>query len=152
MGELFQVHAADQFHGDERHAVGLAEMVGLDDVRVDQVGDELGLADEIFDEHLLARVIGPDDFDGDALDEIARAVLLGFINDAHAALKNFADDFIAEFVLDGEQRHARMVGNCPAKSSLAAAWHGKNRIFLIFSLAPRAHWILTRIKSGDFSD
>ena len=66
------------------------------------------------------REIGPDDLDGDALDEIARAALLGFIHDAHAALKNFADDFIAEFVLDGEQRHARMVGNCPAKSSLAA--------------------------------
>ena len=33
----------------------LAEMIGLDDVGVDQVGDELGLADEVLDEHLLAR-------------------------------------------------------------------------------------------------
>ena len=32
-------------------------------------------------------------------------MLLGFIHDAHAALKNFADDVVAEFVLDGEQRH-----------------------------------------------
>ena len=42
---------------DETNAVRLAQMIGLDDVGVDQVGDELGLADEIFDEHLLARVI-----------------------------------------------------------------------------------------------
>ena len=58
MGELLQIHAADQFHADETDAVGFAEMVGLDDVRVDQVGDELGLADEILDEHLLAGEIG----------------------------------------------------------------------------------------------
>ena len=108
-GELFEIHAADQFHGDEINAIGLAEMIGLDNVRVDQVGDELGLADEILDEHLLARVIGADDLDGNALHEIARAVLLGFINDAHAALKNFADDFVAELALDRKECHARMV-------------------------------------------
>ena len=90
-------------------------MVGLDNVRVDQVGDELGLADEILDEHLLAREIGPDDFDGDALDEILRAVLFGFIDNAHAALKDFAGDFVAKFVLDCEQRHARMLENWPCE-------------------------------------
>ena len=94
-------------------------MIGLDDVRVDQIRDELGLADEILDEHLLAGEIRADDLDGDALDEIARAVLLAFIDDAHAALKNFADDLVAKFVLDGEQRHARMVGNRPLMSSPA---------------------------------
>ncbi len=132
MRELFQVHAPDQFHRNESHAVRLAKLVGLDDVRVNQVGDELGLADKILEEHFLAGEIGADDFDGDAFDKSARAVLLGFIHDAHAALKNFADDFIAEFVLDGEKRHARMVGNCPAMSSLAAAWQRKNRIFFDF--------------------
>ena len=75
--ELLQIHAANQFHADETNAVGLAEMIGLDDVRVDQVGDELGLADEVLDEHLLAGEIRADDFDGHALDEFARAVLLG---------------------------------------------------------------------------
>ena len=118
-GELLQIHAADQFHGDETHAVRLAEMIGLDDVRVDQIGDELGLADEILDEHLLAGETGPDDFDGHAFDEIARAVLLALIDDAHAALKNLAGDFVAKFVLDGEQRHTWMVENCAVKSSPA---------------------------------
>ena len=117
MRELFKVHAADQFHGDERHAVRLAEMVGLDDVRMDQVGDEFGLADEVLNEHLLAREIGPYDLDGDTLDKLARAMLLGFVHDAHAALKYLADDLVAEFVLDGKQRHERMVGNCRPMSS-----------------------------------
>jgi hypothetical protein len=84
-------------------------MIGLDDVRVDQIGDELGLADEILDEHLLARVMGADDLDGDALGKIARAVLLGFIDNPHAALKDFADDFVVKLALDGEKRHWRMV-------------------------------------------
>ena len=108
-GELLQIHAANQFHGDETNAVGFAEMIGLDDVRVDQIGDELGLADEILDEHLLARVMGADDLDGDALGEIARAVLLGFIDNPHAALKDFADDFVLKLALNGEERHGRMV-------------------------------------------
>ena len=109
LGELFQVHPADQLHRDEVNSIRLAQVIGLDNVGVDQIRDELGLADEVFDEHLLAGEIGPDDLDGHALDEIARAALLGFIHDAHAALKDFADDFVAEFVLDGEERHVRMV-------------------------------------------
>ena len=84
-------------------------MIGLDDVRMDQIGNELGLADEILDEHLLAGVIGADDLDGHALHEITRAVLLGFINDPHAALKNFADDLVAKLALNRKKCHGRMV-------------------------------------------
>ena len=64
---------------------------------------------EILDEHLLARVMGADDLDGDALGEIARAFLLGFIDNPHAALKDFADDFVAKLALNGEECHGRMV-------------------------------------------
>jgi hypothetical protein len=115
--ELLEVHPADQFHADETNAVVVTEMIGLDDVRVDQVGDELGLADEVLDEHLLAGVIRTDDLDGHALDEVARAVLLRLEHDAHAAFKNFADNFVAEIALDFEQRHAWIVGNLASKSS-----------------------------------
>lgn len=103
LGELFEVDAADQLHGDVIGAARLSEVVGLDDVGVDEVGDELGLADEIFDERLLVGVALADDFDGDALDEAARALLLGLIDDAHAALENFADHFVAQFAVDGEE-------------------------------------------------
>ncbi len=106
LGELFQVDAADQFHGDEEHAARLAQMVGLDDVGMDQVRDEFGFADEIVDELFLVGVILADDLDGDALDEVARAVLLGLIDDAHAAFKNLADDLVAEIAFDGEQSHS----------------------------------------------
>jgi hypothetical protein len=84
-------------------------MVGLDDVRVDQIGDKLGLADEILDEHLLARVMGADDLDGDALDEITRTFLLSFIDNPHAALKDFADDFVVKLALNCKECHGRMV-------------------------------------------
>ena len=66
-------------------------------------------SDEILDEHLLARVMGADDLDGDAFDEIARAFLLGFIDNPHAALKDFADDFVVKLALNCEECHGRMV-------------------------------------------
>jgi len=119
MRELFEIHAANQFHCDKTQAVRFAELVGLDDVRVNQIRDELGFADKIIHEHFLTAKIRANDFDGDTLDEIARAVLFRFIDNAHATLENLPGDFIAKFVLDGEERHARMVGNCPAMSSPA---------------------------------
>ena len=115
--ELLEVDAADQLHGDEGHAVRLAKVVRLDDVGMDQVGDELGLADEVLNEHLLAGVVRADDLDGDALDEVARALLLGLIDNTHATLKDLAGDLVAEIVLDVEERHGGMVGNCPVLSS-----------------------------------
>jgi hypothetical protein len=77
-------------------------MVGLDDVGVDQIRDELGFTDEIIDEHFLVRIALTDDLDGDPLDEIAGAVLFGLVNDTHAALEYLADDFVAEVALDRE--------------------------------------------------
>ena len=118
----------------KQDALGLAEVVGLDDVRVNQVGDQLGLADEVLDEHLLAGEIRADDLDGHALDEIARAVLLGLKDDAHAAFKNLADNLVAKAALDGKKCHARMVGNCAAKSSPALEQEKNPQIFVFFCL------------------
>ena len=95
-------------------------MVGLDDVGVDQVGHQLGFADEVLDELLLVGVVLADDLDGDALDEVAGAVLLGFVDDAHAAFEDLAHDLVAELVLDGEEGHARMLVK-RAESSQACA-------------------------------
>jgi len=117
LGKLLEVNAPDQFHRDEVNAAGLAEMISLNDVGVDQVGDELGFADEVLDELFLVGVVLADDFDGDTLDEIAGAVLLGLIDDAHAAFENFADDVVPKLVLDGEQRHRLMVMKLGLKSS-----------------------------------
>ena len=102
VGELLQIDAVDQFHADEVKPARLAQMVGLDDVGVDEVGHELGLADEILDELLLAGVILPDDFHRHALDKVARAVLLGFVHHAHSPLENLADYLVAELALNGK--------------------------------------------------
>ena len=76
---------------------------------MDQVGHQLGFADEVLDELLLVGVVLADHLDGDALDEFARAELLGFIHNPHAALKDLAHDLIPKLVLNCEERHARML-------------------------------------------
>jgi hypothetical protein len=105
LSELLEVDAPDQFHGDKIDAASFAQVVGLNDVGVDQIRDQLGLADKVVDELLLVGVVLADDLDGDALDELARAVLLGFIDNSHPAFENFSDNIVPKFVLDGEQRH-----------------------------------------------
>jgi hypothetical protein len=84
---------------------------------MNQVRYELGLANEIFDKHLLAREIRTNDFDGHAFDEIARPVLFRLIDHAHAAFKNFADDLIPKIALDGKESHVWIFGNYASKSS-----------------------------------
>jgi hypothetical protein len=82
----------------------------LGDVGVDEVSDQLGLADEVLDEHLLAGEMLADDFHGDAFDEGAGAMLFGFVDDAHATFEDFPCDFVTELTLDGEQRiHVSML-------------------------------------------
>jgi len=115
--EDLEVHAADELHHHEILPAHLAEMVGLDDVGVDEVGDEFGFADEVFDELLLVGVVLADDFNGEAFDEIAGAMLFGFVDDPHAALENFADDVVVKLVLNGEECHRLMVVKLELKSS-----------------------------------
>ena len=86
-------------------------MVGLHNIRVNQVRHQLGFADEVLDEHLLAGEARADHLDRHALDEIARPMLLPFVNNAHPALKNLADDLVTEPVLYGKQGHPRMLEN-----------------------------------------
>ena len=110
-------------------------MIGLDDVGVNEVGDELGLADKILNEHLLARKVGPDDLDGDPLYKLASPLLLSLIYNPHAAFKYLADNLVAKTALDGEQCHNRMFGKCGFKSSPGHQTPEKYIIFLSFLLA-----------------
>ena len=75
---------------------------------------------------LLVGVVLADDLDGDAFDEVARAVLLGFVDDAHAAFEDLADDLVAKLVLNGEESHARDVGESRVASQ-ARAWRASGR-------------------------
>jgi len=94
-------------------------VISLDDVGVDQIGDEFGLTDEVVDELLLIGVILSNDFDGDPFDEFASAVLFGLVDDPHSAFKNFSDNIVPKFVLNGEKRHGIMFVVCSFKSSLS---------------------------------
>ena len=89
------------------------------------------------------------------LTKFARAVLLGLIDDAHAALKNLADDFVAKFVLDGEQRHEPDVGKLrvdvkPAVGRKREKSPDFSGIFFNFLLARSPRRALIRAKSNDF--
>jgi hypothetical protein len=78
-------------------------MVGLNDVRVDEVRDELCFANEVLDENLLICERLANYFDGNAFGKAASTLLFSFVDDAHAALAQFAKDFVMEIALDGEQ-------------------------------------------------
>ena len=117
--ELFQVYPPDKLHRDEVNAVGFAKVIRLHDVRVDQIRNEFGFADEILDELLLVGVVLANDFDRNALYEFARSELLGFIHYSHAAFENFAHDLVPKFILNREQRHTPMFLERGLKSSPA---------------------------------
>ena len=95
--ELLQVHSPNQLHADEAGPLALAEMVGLDDVGMDQVGDEACLPDEVGDEIRLTGQLSTNDLDRNALYEAAGTMLEGFVHDAHAADVDLMDDLVAEF-------------------------------------------------------
>ena len=76
----------------------LAQVVGLDDVRVDQVGHEPGLADEVLLELGDRRVLLADQLNGDRLPELAGAQLVRLVDDAHAALGELTDHLVVDLV------------------------------------------------------
>src|SRR6185295_14699549 len=106
--KLFQIHSPNQLHRNEIYPSRFAKMVSLDNVRVDQVRNQLCLPDKILDELLLIRVMLPDNFDRYPLNKLPRAKLFRLVNDSHPALENLSDDLVTELALDGEKRHIGM--------------------------------------------
>jgi hypothetical protein len=141
--ELLEVRAANQLHRHEIDAVGFAEMIGLDDVGMNEVGYQLGFADEVFNELFLVGVVLADDFDRQALYELAGAVLLGFVHNTHAAFKNLPDDLVAKLILNGEESHGPMVANRVSKSSPGFPGAGEFPLFFrdFFSFSTCTKWV-----------
>ena len=77
--------------------VELPKVVRLDDVGVDQIGDESGFADEVFLKLGDGGVLFTDELYGDLLAESTSADLEAFVDDAHAAGRDLADEFIGHF-------------------------------------------------------
>jgi hypothetical protein len=125
-------------------------MIGLDNVRMDEIRDELGFANEILDEAFLIRVAPANYLDGDPFDKIARAVLFGFIDNPHAAIEYLAHNFIAKLALYGEERwHKEHVENLGLQVKSRQARSKRTRAFpasilAIFLLAPLSRKALIR--------
>src|SRR6185503_9577812 len=98
--ELLQVHALHVLHGDVEGLLYHAELVDLDDVLVDEVGDELGLADKHLDEVAVPREALADGLDRDLLLESLGAVEDRLVDRAHAAVRNLPDEL--EMIVVGE--------------------------------------------------
>ena len=110
LAELLQVHPTDELHADVTGSAGLPEMVGLDDIGVDQVRHQLGLPDEVLDELRLPGVLLADDLDRNTLQEAPRSMLESLVDNAHSAFIDLADDFVAQFTGNGGHlRHGAMV-------------------------------------------
>lgn len=92
--ELLKVDAMDIFHDDKILIMSLSEMVGLDDVGVDEIGDKFGLADEVLLKKGLAGIFLADDFQGDPFLERVGAFLKGLVDTPHAALRNWAKEAV----------------------------------------------------------
>ena len=90
---LGQAAPLDELQGEVREPGVLADLVDLDDARVLELGDRLGLGPE--PRELIGRGVGPgqDHLEGDVAVE---AELAGLINDAHAAAAQLLDEPIAD--------------------------------------------------------
>ena len=93
--EFRQRLAADVLHAEEAGAVGLADVVNLDDVRVRELGGGVGLAGEPGDEHRVGRPPLAHHLEGDVAVE---RELPGEVDRAHAAAAEFAFDRVAAHV------------------------------------------------------
>ena len=71
LNKLLQVHAFDEFHHHEILASDLTEVIGLDNVGMDQICNESCLTDEVALELCDRRIFLPNNFYRDDFPEIA---------------------------------------------------------------------------------
>ena len=101
-GLAIQASAVDDLHGEERQAVVRAHLVDLDDVRVLQAGDGLGLGQEAGTILRPGVTAGENHFQGD---EPVEGQLPGLVDDTHRAAAENGQDFVA-----GDNRRGHRLG------------------------------------------
>jgi hypothetical protein len=92
MDEGEQVLALDVLHGDELHPVRFAQVVNADHIPMRYLMRQQQLLLEAIDNALVARQVGPDDFDRNRAVQFAVGRL---INRTHATLPENLDDLVA---------------------------------------------------------
>jgi len=98
--DVGEVLAVRVFHDDVVDALGLPELVDLEHVLMDEVGHELGLADEEVDVLLVLQEFALDRLDRHHFAETLGAELLGEVDRAHATGCDLAQDLVVGEVLD----------------------------------------------------
>jgi hypothetical protein len=102
---LAKVDPVDEFHEKVKEAVGLAEIVDGDDVRVTEPGEEAAFAGKTVSEPGIGDRWLREDLEGDKAFEFE---LAGFINEAHAALAYQFNNFeLRESCGNGGERGRR---------------------------------------------
>ncbi len=87
-----QAAAGTELQGEEGPAVVLADLVDLDDVRVLEAGDGLGLGAETCQLRLAGVAAGQDHLEGD---DAAQLDVPRLVDDTHATLAELAEDLVA---------------------------------------------------------
>jgi len=95
--------AFDERHGDVSAALGLAEIVDREDVRMDEVGEDAGFLLEARSE---LRVGGEQLGEKLERDEAPHAWMVGFVDLRHAALAEDGDDLILAELFADEVFHS----------------------------------------------
>ena len=98
--KLFEMHASNKFHDHEILSANLAQVVGLNDVGVDQIRDQSSLADEVLLELRDGRVFLTDQFDRDDLAEVSSTALHRFIDQSHAPFSDLSSQLIVQLIED----------------------------------------------------
>src|SRR5262249_7558899 len=100
---------------------------------MDQIRYQFRLADKIIDKLLLVGVVLADNFHGDAFNEVARAMLLGLVDNAHTAFEDFSNDIVAKLTLDREEGHKTMLAQTDSMSTYNHARSGSRSRYPNFS-------------------
>ena len=115
----FEIEPVDVFHDDVVVALGEAEVIDLDDVFMDEIRDELRLADEEPDELRVFGVLFEDSLDGDRFLKIDRTDQDGLINRTHASIGDMTKNPIAAFASDFFRFHRHSLTQTEDESELA---------------------------------
>ena len=89
-----QVETIDELHGDKQRLPRVIQLIDLNNVGMNQVGHQLGLAHEHLGEGLVGTEFGVDGLDGHRLHKTAGTGLLGLIDRAHPAGGDLSHDAI----------------------------------------------------------
>ena len=100
LDELLEVHPAHELHDHVVLPADLPEVIGLDDVGVNEVRDQARLADEVVLEFLDGRVLLANELHRDHLAEVAGPELHRLVDHAHAPFRELAGHLIPQLTGD----------------------------------------------------